>query len=137
MNAVSFADATGGAAVVGALALLLFWCLLLLVGAGLFVFWLWMLIHALRNRGLTDGERVAWVVVICLTHVLGALLYLILGRPKAAEAPAGASGPLPMPAPPAGPPSEGGPAAPPMPPPAGPVPPAVPPSLPGSAAGGG
>lgn len=65
---------------------------------GLFAFWLWMLIHALRNPGLTDGERVAWTVVICLTHLLGALLYLFLGRSKAKQSAVSPS-PMSMPAP--------------------------------------
>ena len=47
-----------------------------------FVFWAWMLVSAIRNPGLTDGEKVAWVIVIVFLHFLGTLLYLCLGRSK-------------------------------------------------------
>ncbi|MGA4644797.1 PLD nuclease N-terminal domain-containing protein [Limisphaera sp. 4302-co] len=58
----------------------------LMVMVGLFVFWIWMLVHALRNPGLNDGERISWTVVLCVTHLLGAVLYFFLGRPRAASA---------------------------------------------------
>ena len=48
-----------------------------------FAFWIWMLVHAIQNKGLSDGEKVAWVLVIALLHFLGALLYFFIGRPKA------------------------------------------------------
>ncbi len=47
------------------------------------VFWIWMLIHAITNKGLTDTEKVIWVLVILFLHVLGALIYFFVGRPKA------------------------------------------------------
>jgi uncharacterized membrane protein YidH (DUF202 family) len=53
----------------------------------IFAFWVWMLVHAIQNRGLTDSERIVWVIVIVFLHVLGALLYLLIGRPKADQAP--------------------------------------------------
>jgi hypothetical protein len=47
------------------------------------VFWIWMLIHAIQNKGLTDTEKIIWVLVIVFLHVLGALIYFFAGRPKA------------------------------------------------------
>lgn len=90
MNPTFLADIGAGTA---ALVLILMWGFFLLLGGLAFAFWLWMLIHALRNNGLTDGERVAWVLVICLTHALGALLYFLLGRPKAKAVPAAGNPP--------------------------------------------
>ncbi len=52
---------------------------LLLLG---FVFWVWMLVHAITNKGLGDGEKIAWVLAILFTQWLGALLYFFIGRPK-------------------------------------------------------
>lgn len=49
----------------------------------MFAFWVWMLIHAAQNKGLGDGEKVAWVLIIALVHFLGALIYFFVGRPKA------------------------------------------------------
>jgi len=48
-----------------------------------FAFWIWMLIHAAQNKGLGEGEKVAWVLIIALLHFLGALVYFIVGKPKA------------------------------------------------------
>ncbi len=53
------------------------------LGIAMFAFWLWMLIHAIQNKGLSEGEKVAWVIVIALVHFLGSLLYFFIGRPKA------------------------------------------------------
>ena len=47
-----------------------------------FVFWVWMLVHAATNRGLSDTEKLMWVLVIVLVHFLGALIYFFVGRPK-------------------------------------------------------
>jgi hypothetical protein len=55
---------------------------LLPLGLALFAFWIWMLISAIQNRGLTEGEKIAWVLVIALLHVLGAILYFFVGHPK-------------------------------------------------------
>ena len=55
---------------------------LALIGLMAFAFWIWMIIDAIQNKGLTDGEKVAWVVVIVLLHCLGALLYSFIGHPK-------------------------------------------------------
>ena len=57
-----------------------------LFGIALFAFWIWMLVHAITNKGLGDGEKIAWVLVIFFLRALGALLYFIIGRPKAAAA---------------------------------------------------
>ena len=46
------------------------------------VFWIWMLIHAITNRGLGDGEKIAWVLVILFLHFLGALIYFFAGRSR-------------------------------------------------------
>ncbi|MGA2863134.1 MAG: PLDc N-terminal domain-containing protein [Verrucomicrobiota bacterium] len=51
-----------------------------------FAFWIWMLIHALTNRGLGDGEKVAWVLVILCLHFLGALIYFFVARPRQVSA---------------------------------------------------
>jgi hypothetical protein len=47
-----------------------------------FVFWIWMLIDAITNKGLTDTEKLIWVVVIIFVHFIGALIYFFVGRPK-------------------------------------------------------
>ena len=65
---------------------LLFLPLLLLlaipIGLAMFAFWIWMLVDAIQNKGLTDGEKVGWVLAIALLHFIAALLYFFIGRPK-------------------------------------------------------
>ena len=46
------------------------------------VFWIWMLVSAIQNKGLTDGEKTGWVLGIVFLHFLGSLLYFFIGRPK-------------------------------------------------------
>ena len=63
------------------------WILFLLlfvlpVALAFFAFWIWMLISAIQNKGLTEGEKIAWVLVIALLHVLGSLIYFFVGHPK-------------------------------------------------------
>jgi hypothetical protein len=45
-------------------------------------FWIWMLVDAAQNRGLDQNERVVWILVVALLHLLGALIYFFVGRPK-------------------------------------------------------
>ena len=62
--------------------ILFFVCIVLPLAAALFVFWIWMLVSAVQNKGLTEGEKIAWVLVIVLLHWLGGLLYFFVGHPK-------------------------------------------------------
>ena len=58
--------------------------LLLVVPLLLFLlfFWIWMLVSAIQNKGLTDGEKTGWVLGIVFFHLLGSLLYFFIGRPR-------------------------------------------------------
>jgi hypothetical protein len=64
----------------------LFGLILFLIKAAISVlylaFWVWMLIHAIGNKGLSDGEKVVWVLVIIFLPVLGSILYFFIGKPK-------------------------------------------------------
>jgi len=48
-----------------------------------FAFWLWMLIHAITNKGLSDGEKILWVLVIIFLPFVGSIIYFFVGRTKA------------------------------------------------------
>jgi hypothetical protein len=50
------------------------------IGVLLLVFWIWMLIDAIKNPRLDGTERVVWVLVILFLHFLGALIYFFAGR---------------------------------------------------------
>lgn len=63
---------------------LLFLLCLVLFGILAFVFWIWMLIDAISNRSLNGTQKIVWVLVIIFLHALGALIYFLVGRSKAA-----------------------------------------------------
>ena len=67
----------------GELVLLAVVLLAIPLGLAFLAFWIWMLVHAIQNKGLTEGEKIAWVLVIALLHLLGAVIYFFAGRPKA------------------------------------------------------
>jgi hypothetical protein len=47
-----------------------------------FVFWIWMLISAVTNKALGDGEKIAWVLVILFLNLLGAAIYFFVKHSK-------------------------------------------------------
>jgi len=52
------------------------------LGLACFAFWLWMLVHGITNKGLADGEKIVWVLVIIFLPLIGSILYFFIGRPK-------------------------------------------------------
>jgi len=59
----------------------------LFLGVGLLVaaasiFWVWMLVHAITNKQLSDTDRIIWVLVVLFLHLLGALIYFFVGRTR-------------------------------------------------------
>ncbi len=46
------------------------------------VFWIWMLVDAIKNQGLTEGEKIGWVLAIVFLHFIGSILYFFIGHPK-------------------------------------------------------
>ena len=53
-----------------------------LFGVFLMVFWIWSLVNAIQNKGLTDGEKIGWVLAIVFFHFIGSVLYFFIARPK-------------------------------------------------------
>jgi hypothetical protein len=49
---------------------------------GVTVLWIWTLIDCIKNEPTEGNERIVWVVVIAVTHLIGALIYLIVRRPQ-------------------------------------------------------
>ena len=47
---------------------------------GAFLFWVWMLIDAIRNDRISGWARVGWTALIWCTHWIGALFYFVLAR---------------------------------------------------------
>ena len=47
-----------------------------------FVFWLWMLINAIKNPSLSGNERIVWVLVIIFLPFIGSLIYFFVAKSK-------------------------------------------------------
>ncbi|WP_094227293.1 PLDc N-terminal domain-containing protein [Methanolobus psychrotolerans] len=58
-----------------------------LFGIGLLgtLFWLWMLIDCATKEPSEGNDKLIWVIVIIFTHLLGALVYFLVRRPKRIE----------------------------------------------------
>ncbi|MEK7950346.1 hypothetical protein [Luteolibacter soli] len=54
--------------------------LFVLVGLAAIGVWLWSLIHCIRNKMLSDTNRIIGIVLIVLLGLLGSLIYLFLPR---------------------------------------------------------
>jgi hypothetical protein len=62
------------------------------------VFWIWALVDCIRvpaDSMYKSGNKIVWVLVIVFLHVIGAIVYLIVGRPEGGPAAAYPRGPLP------------------------------------------
>jgi hypothetical protein len=46
----------------------------------LFILWLWTLIDALRSTFKSDTEKLMWVMLIVFLSIIGAILYILIGR---------------------------------------------------------
>ncbi len=68
--------------IIGGLFGLLVWLVMVAFCLAYFAFWLWMLIHAITNKGLGGAEKIVWVIVLIFLHILGPILYFFIGRPK-------------------------------------------------------
>ena len=64
--------------VVGVL-FLMFWVVGCLLGTA---FWIWMLIDCARYERRKGNDRIAWILIIALTHFIGALIYFFGRRPE-------------------------------------------------------
>lgn len=59
--------------------------LLWLVAAAAALFWVAMIVDAVTNKGVSDTERLMWVLLVILLTPgapLGAVIYFFYGRPK-------------------------------------------------------
>jgi hypothetical protein len=48
----------------------------------MFGFWVWMLIDAATKCPKQDNTQLVWIIIIIFVGPLGALIYLIVQRPK-------------------------------------------------------
>ncbi len=60
----------------------LLFLIVLVVGIGGTIFWIWMLIDCATKESPTGNDKIIWVLVIVLTHLIGALIYYFVRRPQ-------------------------------------------------------
>lgn len=51
---------------------------------GSFVVWIWALVDAIQvpdDSLYRTGNKLLWVLVIALAHIIGAIIYFAIGRP--------------------------------------------------------
>lgn len=46
------------------------------------ILWIWMLIDCATKEPSTGNDKVVWILVIALTHWIGAFIYLLVRRPQ-------------------------------------------------------
>lgn len=44
------------------------------------IFWIWMIVDCAVNEPGHDNNKIVWILVILLTHFIGALIYFLARR---------------------------------------------------------
>lgn len=57
---------------------------LIVFGCGILgtIFWIWMLVDCATNEPSEGNDKLVWILIIALTHLLGAMLYFFIRRPQ-------------------------------------------------------
>lgn len=63
---------------IGAAAVLLFAALVLAAT----IFWIYMIIECATKESSAGSEKLIWILIIIFTHLIGALLYYVVRRPR-------------------------------------------------------
>ncbi len=46
------------------------------------LYWLWMLVDCITKESIEGNTKIAWLLIILFTHLLGALIYYLVRRPQ-------------------------------------------------------
>jgi len=57
----------------------------LVIGLGGTILWIWMIVDCATKEPSEGNEKLIWILIIVLTHWIGALIYLLVRRPKRIE----------------------------------------------------
>ncbi|MDI6784815.1 MAG: PLDc N-terminal domain-containing protein [bacterium] len=68
--------------VFGVISVLLFFLFFGIIGILSTIFWIWMLIDCVTKETDEGNSRLIWVLVIVLTHLIGALIYCFVRKIK-------------------------------------------------------
>ena len=64
---------------------LLFPLAVMAIGLAGTIFWIWMIVDCASNEPSEGNEKLIWILIIVLTHLVGALIYLLVRRPQRIE----------------------------------------------------
>ncbi|MFC1453066.1 PLDc N-terminal domain-containing protein [Verrucomicrobiota bacterium] len=59
--------------------------LVFLVVIGGSILWIWMIVDCATKEPSEGNDKLVWILIIVLTHWIGALMYLLVRRPKRIE----------------------------------------------------
>ncbi|MCE9613834.1 MAG: PLD nuclease N-terminal domain-containing protein [Lentisphaerae bacterium] len=54
----------------------------LVLGVGGTILWIWMIIDCATREKSEGNDKLIWILIIVLTHWIGARIYLLVRRPK-------------------------------------------------------
>jgi prolipoprotein diacylglyceryltransferase len=57
---------------------LLYWIFIIVA----FVLWIWMLVDCITKEPSEGNDKIVWILVVALTGIIGALIYLFYRRPQ-------------------------------------------------------
>lgn len=59
-----------------------FFLFMLLLAVGGTILWVWVLVDCATKEPSEGNDKIIWILVILLTHLIGALIYLLVRRPQ-------------------------------------------------------
>jgi hypothetical protein len=59
--------------------------LFLIIGVGGTILWIWMIVDCATKEPSEGNDKLIWILIIVLTHWIGALIYLLVRRPRRIE----------------------------------------------------
>lgn len=71
--------------------------IILLIGLAATAFWIWAIVDVVKvpdDSMFKTGNKLVWVLVVVLAQVIGAIIYLVVGRPSSASRAARPAAPM-------------------------------------------
>lgn len=55
---------------------------ILVIGGGCFALWVWAIVDCATRESFQGNEKLLWLLIIILGQAIGAVVYLLVERPK-------------------------------------------------------